>query len=113
MDWLDTEAFDRKDYYLAQIAASVERTFAKKGSRISIEKKLLKFTHRKQRLEPADAIQVSKNHWFAVTGVSRSKTKPQVRRKPPPVSRKGKKKKSRRGPPVHATGANKRRGAEE
>lgn len=92
LDWLDTEAFNRQDHYLAQIAACVEQGHVKNPRSCTTESKLLKFVVKTEdRLErPKDVdtfTQNSKNFWNALSGASGSKVQT---RKPPRMGKKGK-----------------------
>ena len=73
LDWEATEEFRREDYYLAQIAAQVERANVKNPSSVTIKKKLLKFVaeSKGQPQTGEERIQTSKNFWKGITGAGR------------------------------------------
>ena len=67
LDWRDTEEFRREDYYLAQIAAQIERGQVKTPSQVTIQRKMLKFTTREPPQDAKKDIQHSKSFWLALT----------------------------------------------
>lgn len=68
MAYLDMEKnfFHREDYYMAQIAQEVRRSFVRNPERIRLEPFLIKF-ERKER--PKSTIESSKAFWKALIGV--------------------------------------------
>jgi hypothetical protein len=87
--YVATEEFRREDYYLAQIAAQIERGQVKTPSRVTIQKKLLEFTSTKTVKEPVreldedeedlsdnPRVQTSKNFWMGLTGGCRVRKPP-------------------------------------
>ena len=81
LNWKDTEEFSRQDYYLAQIAAQVERGQVKNPSSVTVQRKLLKFTTSSQVVDRESQIRRSKSFWLSVTGI-RNKGNKHVRREP-------------------------------
>lgn len=70
LNWKDVEEFNRTDYYLAQIAATVERGYAKHPNRSTINSKLLTFKFSKEKTAMVDdevRIQNSKNFWLGLS----------------------------------------------
>jgi hypothetical protein len=72
LEWRDVEEFRREDFYLAQIAAQVERGYVKHPSQVTLQKKLLKFTTQGEPSKGAGShVQTSKAFWMALTGARR------------------------------------------
>lgn len=69
LNWSDTEEFRRQDYYLAQIAAQIERGQVKHPSRVTVQSKILSFTSTKRTEDKAAKIHTSKNFWLGSMGV--------------------------------------------
>lgn len=90
LEWKDTEEFNRQDYYLAQIAAQVERGQVKNPSSVTVEGKLIKFVEKKdvEKKEETEEEQnkkvvVSKSFWLGATGVKKKEEKekkPKIRK---------------------------------
>lgn len=72
LEWRDVEEFRREDYYLAQIAAAVERGYSKHPSQITTAKRLLKFTSRETPKDVGGRVQTSKAFWMTLTGARRT-----------------------------------------
>ncbi len=74
---VEVRAFHREDYYLAQIAAEVRRSFVKEPEKVCLEDMLLTFESvREDMASPrteADLIeertQRSKSYWYGILGV--------------------------------------------
>jgi len=72
LNWSATEEFRREDFYLAQIAALIERAHFK-GSRATIADKILEFRpeRRGSATDQRERIAKSKAFWMALTGADR------------------------------------------
>ena len=68
LNWRDTEEFNRQDFYLANIAASVDRGNVKHPRKIKLENYILKF-HNRPNQDSGDKMRRSKQHWLTLTGV--------------------------------------------
>jgi len=73
LEWKDTEEFCRQDFYLAQIAAQIQRGQVKNPSSVTIQRKLLRFTFKERPKSKEVAIQRSKAYWKALTGIESGK----------------------------------------
>jgi hypothetical protein len=74
LDWKSTEEFRREDYYMAQIAAAVERGHVKKPSSITLQRMLLKFkSNNKMPSTMEGKLQNSKSFWLGITGLRGNK----------------------------------------
>ena len=63
----DANAFHREDYYLAQIAAEIKRSYVKTPSNVRLKDHILEFTKAKEGVtKMAD----SKMFWGALVGMS-------------------------------------------
>ena len=63
---------DKRDYYLAQIAAEVRRTFAKKGAEISVKDFLLQFESGKPKsVKSQERSQKYKKSWLNMFGIEK------------------------------------------
>lgn len=71
LEWRDVEEFRREDFYLAQIAAQIERANVKHPSQVTIQKKLLKFTTREPPQKVDGRVQQSKAYWLSLTRARR------------------------------------------
>lgn len=82
LDWYDTEKFDRRDYYDAQITSAIERHYAKTPQRITLKGNLLCFKPKGKasQMSKEEYTAASKAYWRALV-----KMPP---RKPPPQKRK-------------------------
>lgn len=76
MTFLDQEvnSFHREDYYLAQIAAEVRRTFTKNPSHIKTKDFIIEFktnTSKKKtsKKSPEEKLKMSKTYWLSLSGV--------------------------------------------
>ena len=70
LEWRDTEEFNRTDFYLAQIAAQIEKGQVKSPGRVTTKNKLLKFV-REDKHHPESVehrVQNSKNYWMGLCG---------------------------------------------
>jgi hypothetical protein len=70
----DVNTFHRIDYYLAQIAAEVRRTYVKHPKRVKLSDFLLKFRfrgggRRSERMSKEERTKVAKRFWFGVLGL--------------------------------------------
>jgi len=65
---LDT---DKLDYYLAQIASEVRRSFVKNPATVKTSDFILKFenSNSKKPLTKEEATAMSKRYWFSITGL--------------------------------------------
>jgi hypothetical protein len=81
LDWKDTEEFNRQDFYLAQIAAAVERGYVKNPKKIKLKDKILKFRSDATKTK-ADKkkIQQSKDFWKRTVNLSGKKRKLPVKK---------------------------------
>lgn len=79
MAFLDLERnqTSKEDYYLAQVAAEVRRSFVKSPQSVHVKDFILSFT-RAERSSPGggspameDPVQRSKNYWSAVLGLEK------------------------------------------
>lgn len=76
MEYLEQEVndFHREDYYLAQIAAEIRKTFSKNPAAVRTEKMLLKFKtsgkspKASSDMSKEDRIERSKSFWSALVG---------------------------------------------
>lgn len=66
LEWRDVEEFRREDYYLAQIAAQIERGHVKNPSQVTIQRKLLKFTSQEPPKDAGKQVQKSKAFWMTL-----------------------------------------------
>jgi hypothetical protein len=81
LDMQETELFAKQDFYLAQIAAEVRRSWVSKESRQSVKTEdfVIKFqtkTPRKKKAQETDSrysMQVSKAAWLAAVGLGKKK----------------------------------------
>lgn len=75
LDWKATEEFNRTDYYLANIAAQIEKGQVKYPQQVKLEHKLLKFTSapKPEKRDKKRHIQNSKNYWMALCGAKKDK----------------------------------------
>jgi len=81
LEWKATEEFDRKDFYLAQIAAEIVRGQVKKPKKIKLKDFLLDF--KKEKAEPSkEQMQRSKKFWLGAVGVIGKKQNRQKRTVP-------------------------------
>jgi len=75
MEYLEWEvnAFDKTCYYLAQIAAEINRPYVKKGKTISLEDFILNFKNRKVEKQKSLDVQTRANKmkrlFFGLTGL--------------------------------------------
>ena len=69
------QEYEKQDYYLAQIAACIERAFSKR--RVSIKDKLLKFVkgQPEKKISMKEAAAASKRKWFAALGLKKDGSK--------------------------------------
>jgi len=67
LDWKGTEEFNRQDFYLAQIAAEIERGQVRNPALVTIQRKILKFSSKTLPKDLEDKIQASKNFWVGIT----------------------------------------------
>ena len=67
LDWKATEEFKREDYYMAQIAACIERGHVKNPRSVTLKKMLIDFSPKKKSTE--QRLQNSKSMWLNVTGI--------------------------------------------
>lgn len=73
LDWRDVEEFRREDFYLAQIAAEIHRANSKRPARVTLEKKLLKFSSKDSPKRLSDhRMDSSKAFWLGLTGARRA-----------------------------------------
>jgi hypothetical protein len=75
VEWLeylerDINAFHREDYYHAQIAAEIRRSFVKKPRNVKAKQFLLKFQHMKPKVAQSfeEVCEKSKRFWFGMFG---------------------------------------------
>lgn len=61
--------FHREDYYLAQIACEVRRSYVKHPGRVKLKDFLIKFESRKPDTRPS--LQESKQFWFSALGLDK------------------------------------------
>ena len=68
LDWLDTDGFHREDYYLAQIASEIRRSFIAKPEKVRLTDFLLKFQEKKPEpvLMPEQRMKKSKSAWLGL-----------------------------------------------
>ena len=69
----DANAFHREDFYLAQIAAEIRRSFVKNPKRVSIGDFILKFVNkvvRKGKMTKDERTKEAKSWWAALTSIS-------------------------------------------
>jgi len=70
LDWKSTEEFRREDYYMAQIAAAIERGHVKNPSSITLKRMLLKFSSNKRSPQTMESnLSKSKSFWLGLTGL--------------------------------------------
>lgn len=72
LDW-DSNAFDKQNYYLAQIAAEVRRSYIAKGAKVKIEDFILDFKRKDETPRPLSEQQATdrmKKMFFAATGLT-------------------------------------------
>lgn len=69
LDWRDVEEFRREDFYLAQIAAAVERGHVKHPAKITVQSKILKFTSQDSPKDPGKDVKESKAFWLSLARV--------------------------------------------
>jgi len=81
LEWRDVEEFRREDFYLAQIAAQIERGQVKNPSQVSIQKKILRFTNRKPPPEDlSNRVCRSKAFWMSLAHAQKREKGPGVKR---------------------------------
>jgi len=91
LDWKATKEFRREDYYMANIAACVERGHVKKPKAVTLEKMLLKFSSKKELETAENKLQKSKSFWMGFAGLIGKKDKAKKRPLPRKVKMKGNK----------------------
>lgn len=70
MDQEDAESFRRQDYYLAQIAAEVRRSYVKRPETVKIEDLLLKFTEEERpKRSPEEELAHQKACFYRALGL--------------------------------------------
>ena len=71
----DTNAFHREDYYLAQIAAEIRRSFVKKPKQVKLKDFLLKFVmqEKPKKLSIKERTKRMKQFWFFHVGLKDKK----------------------------------------
>lgn len=68
----DANAFHRENYYWAQIAAEIRRSFCKNPKRVKVEDFLLKFKNKvmKKKITKKERTKIAKAFWSALTSMS-------------------------------------------
>lgn len=84
MEYLDWEAnaFDKYNYYLAQIAAEIRRSYVAKGAKVKIEDFIMEFKNKEESSKPKTRQQIAdkmKKFFFAGTGLLGSGKKEEKR----------------------------------
>ena len=64
-----SKEFTKEDYYLAQIAAEVRRSFVQKPEGVKLKDFFLQFEQEKAVVNPKDRMGYSKAYWSALVGV--------------------------------------------
>lgn len=74
MEYLEMEvnAFHREDYYLAQIAAEMRRSFVKNPKKVKLDDFLLKFKNKviRKGMTKEERTKIAKSFWGALTSLS-------------------------------------------
>jgi hypothetical protein len=75
LDW-EANAFNPSNYYMAQIAAEVRRSFVKPGTTVEIEDFIMKFKQKRTRRTRTTSTNKIKQFFFGLTGlIGRGKRK--------------------------------------
>lgn len=68
LDWLDTDGFRKDDFYMAQIASEIRRSFVAKPEKVKLHDFLLKFKEPDApvQLSPEQRMKRSKSAWLGL-----------------------------------------------
>lgn len=73
LDWDEFERQKSQNYYLAQIAAGIDRGLVKNPNKVTIKSRIIHFNSKSKTLSPKVTLQNSQNYWKGLVGVSKNK----------------------------------------